>query len=466
MNRVRVSARVALAGSLLTLLLLAPGAATAGYLVEAHRQHTDRDHRISDVAAYVQQGKTRAEKKSWQKALTRKLAALHLSAQLTIASRTSKRSIYQPRPIASESKLQRSSPEPTASYVFPLAGGSESLRLTLFAGPLDRNRRLLVALASGLSAVLAGATLLLWAASRWLVAPLRRLNAQVDAVAGGDPIETRAGSRINVATAVAGMAARLAQTGEQDARLEAERRLLVSSIAHDLRTPLFSLRGYLDAIASGIGNPQERVDRAKQKAHQIDRLITSLFDYATADIDEHPRLQETDLAEAVTDTTTSFELAAQERNVELRLTGRAKSPVIIDRDGFARALGNVIDNALRYSPPGGAIDIAHGEDTNGAFVRVVDDGPGIPPDLLPHIFEPLTRGEHARDRRTAGVGLGLSIAARLLHNQGGTIDAANTPGRGATFTLRLSSKSTRDPQDGTRFSERLWTAVSDAAGSN
>jgi signal transduction histidine kinase len=110
---------------------------------------------------------------------------------------------------------------------------------------------------------------------------------------------------------------------------------------------------------------------------------------------------------------------------------------MIDRDAFARALGNVLDNALHYSPPGSAIDIIQGEDTNGAFVQVMDDGPGIPPDLLPHIFEPLVRADDARDGRPSGTGLGLSIAARLLQNQGATIDAANTPGRGATFTLRL-----------------------------
>jgi signal transduction histidine kinase len=439
MSRLHVSVRVAVAVCVFAPLGFAAAATAAGYLVETHHQHADRDHRLAAAAAYVEHGATRAETKRWQEALTGKLAALGLSAQLALASPTSKRSIY-----ASGEPADRTKPsparQPTATDVFPLASGSgQSLRLNLFAPPLDRNRRLLVALACGLAALLAGAVLLLWTASRWLVAPLRRLSVQVDAIAGGDPIETRATSPIrevgNVATAVAGMAARLAQTAEQDARVDAERRLLVSSIAHDLRTPLFSLRGYLDAIATGIGNPRERLDRAREKAHQIDRLVTSLFDYARAEIDERPRLQTTDLAEAVTKATAGFELAADQRGVELRVAGRTGSPVTIDRDGFERALANVLDNALQHTPPGGTIDITCGEDTDGAFVQVVDDGPGIAPDLLPHIFEPMVRANS--NGRTGGTGLGLTIAVRLLANQGGTIHAANAPGHGAILTLRL-----------------------------
>ena len=290
--------------------------------------------------------------------------------------------------------------------------------------------------------------LLLWAARRWLVAPLRRLSEQVDAIAGGDRIETRATSPIrevgNVATAVAGMAARLAQTAEHEARVDAERRLLVSSIAHDLRTPLFSLRGYLDAIATGIGNPRERLDHAREKARQIDRLVTSLFDYARAEIDERPRLQTTDLAEAVTNATAGFELAADQRGIELRVAGQTGPRVTIDRDGFERALANVLDNALRHTPQGGTITVSCGDDTYGAFVQVRDDGPGIAADLLPHIFEPMIRADNNGHR--GGTGLGLTIAARLLKHQGGTIHATNAPGHGAILTLRVPRVSTQPVQ--------------------
>jgi signal transduction histidine kinase len=443
MSRLHVSVRVALAVGVFAPLALATAATAAGYLVETHHQHADRDHRLAAAAAYVEHGATLIGTKRWQQGLTGELAALRLSAELTLVSPTSKRSIYASTEPAGGTKPPpppSTGGQPTATYVVPLAGGSgQSLRLNLFAVPLDRSQRLLVALVCGLAGLLAGAVLLLWTASRWLVAPLRRLSAQVDAIAGGDPIGTRAASPIQevgtVATAVAGMAARLAQTAERDAQVEAQRRLLVSSIAHDLRTPLFSLRGYLEAIATGIGDPRERLDRAREKAQQIDRLVTGLFDYARAEIDERPRLQSTDLAEAVTKVTADFELAADERGVELRVAGHTDSPVTIDRDGFERALANVLENALRHTSQGGTIEITCGEDTDGAFVQIVDDGPGIAADLLPHIFEPMVRANS--NGRTDGTGLGLTIAARLLGNQGGTIDAANAPGHGAILTLRL-----------------------------
>ncbi len=449
MRRLRASLRVALAVSVLALVLLTAGATAVGYLVEARNQRSDRAHRLAAAAAYVNHHATQAETTRWQQAVTRKLTTLGLRAQLTMVWLGGKRVVYVSSDLvaATTPAPRRSTPaattpsspsaaQPTATYLFPLARGSgKTLTLDLYAPSLDRTRPVLVALASGLASLLAGAMLLIWAASRWLVAPLRRLNTQVDAIAGGDPFETRATSPIreveNVATAVAGMAARLAQTAEHDARLEAERRLLVSSIAHDLRTPLFSLRGYLDAIATGIGDPGERLDRARAKAQQIDRLVTGLFDYARADIDERPRLQTTDLAETVTDATAAFELAADERGVRLQVTAHTRPSVTIDRDGFERALANVLDNALRHTPRGGTVDVACGEDAGHAFVRVIDDGPGIAPDLLPHLFELTARA--ASNSRIDGAGLGLTIAARLLRNQG----AANAPPRGAILTIRL-----------------------------
>ncbi len=446
MSRPRVSFRVAFAVCVLGLLLLVAAASAAGYLVEAYRQQNDRDHRLAAVAAYVEDGKAHVEARQWQQTLTGRLAALGLGASLTLVGPPDGKRLVYNQAAYQGSHKRPAGTQPSATYVFLLATGSHSsLRLTLYDLPLDRNRRLLVAFAFGLAALLAGATLLIWAASRWIVAPLRRLSTQVDAIAGGDPIDTRATSAIrevdNVAAAVAGMATRLAQTAEQDARVEAERRLLVSSIAHDLRTPLFSLRGYLDAIAAGIGNPHERLDRARAKAGQIDRLVTSLFDYALTDVDQQPRLQTTDLAETVRRVTASFDLAADERGVELRLAAGTNAQVAIDPDGFDRALGNVIDNALRHTPRGSAIDVTCDEDAEGAYVQVIDDGPGIPPELIPRVFEPMVRAVTARNGGTGGTGLGLTIAARLLRNQGGTIRAGNAPGRGATFTLRLPTTS-------------------------
>jgi signal transduction histidine kinase len=455
MRRPCASVRVALAVCVLVLVLVTAGATAAGYLVEAHGQSSEQARRLSAAAAYVSRYAARAGTPRWQQALTSRLTALGLRAQLTVVGLGGKRVVYAStglvartppagRPARAASAAALATPgaaRPTATYLFPLAvGPGTTLTLDLYAPSPDPARPVLVALASGLAVLLAGAMLLIWAVSRWLVTPLRRLSTQVDAIAGGDPLEAREASPIreveNVAAAVAGMATRLAQTAEHDARLEAERRLLVSSIAHDLRTPLFSLRGYLDAIASGLGNPAKRLDRARAKAEQIDRLVSGLFDYARADIDERPRLHSADLAEAVIDAAAAFELAAGERGVRLQVTAHARPSVMIDRDGFDRALANVLDNALRHTPRGGTVDVACGEDAPGqAVVRVTDDGPGIASDVLSGLFELTARP--ARGSHTGGAGLGLTIAARLLRSQGGTIEAANAPPRGAVLTIRL-----------------------------
>ena len=447
MRQLRVSMRVALAVSVLALVLLAAAATASGYIIEAQNASTDRAHRLAAAAAFVERGATHAETTRWQQALTRKLTDLGLRAQLTIVWPGGKRAVYVSNGLSATTTryapaTTQSSPragQPTRTYLFPLAQGSQTLAVDLYVSSPDRTRTVLVALASGLAALLAGVLLLTWVASRWLVAPLLRLSLQADAIAGGDPFETQATSPIreveNVAMAVTGMAARLAQAAESDAQLEAQRRLLVSSIAHDLRTPLFALRGYLDAIATGIGDPHERLDQARAKALQIDRLVTGLFDYARAEIGERPRLHTADLAQAVIDATAAFERTADERGVKLQMTAHARPSVTIDTDEFDRALANVLDNALRHTPRGGTVDVACGEEADHAFVRVIDDGPGIGPDILPHLFA--LSGRAAFNSRTNGAGLGLTIAARLLRNQGGTIDAANSTQRGAILTLRL-----------------------------
>jgi Flp pilus assembly protein TadG len=124
MSRIRVSARVALAVSLLALLLLSAGAAAAGYLVEARNQRIDLAHGLADAAAYVEHGATQAETTRWQQALTGELTTLGLSAQLTMVSPGGKRVIYVSKELALTTTPAPGRPaaQPTATYVFPLSG--------------------------------------------------------------------------------------------------------------------------------------------------------------------------------------------------------------------------------------------------------------------------------------------------------------------------------------------------------
>ena len=181
MSRLRGSTPLALAVCVLALLALAAAASAAGYLLEAHRQRTDRDHRLAAAAAYVQHDKAQAETTGWH-SLTEKLAALGLSAQLTMTFPTGKdrrsphriaggsavRTIRSTPVVAGSSTVEHSPsmvrtrrPAPRRRATpFPLVGAASALGLDLYAPPLDRTRELLVALASGLAALLLGGTLL------------------------------------------------------------------------------------------------------------------------------------------------------------------------------------------------------------------------------------------------------------------------------------------------------------------
>ena len=186
---------------------------------------------------------------------------------------------------------------------------------------------------------------------------------QVDRIAGGELALASTRSRVSevetVSAALRDMAAALERTGDRDARVEEARRFLVTAVAHDLRTPLFSLRGYLEAIATGIRGADDYLPRAQAKAAQLERLVGSLFAYARDEyLDEAPLLVVADLGDVVRETLAGFEPAMLERSVTYRATGADGVLALLDRDRLERVLGNLVDNAVRLSPEGGTIEAA------------------------------------------------------------------------------------------------------------
>ena len=284
----------------------------------------------------------------------------------------------------------------------------------------------LTAGALGLAAALALAVGLL---NRWVLRPLARLAADADRIAGGElavtPVETRAREVAQVRDALGGMAGALDAALGASAAAERDRRFLVSAIAHDLRTPLFTLRGSLEAIEHGIGNG-DALARAQRKADHLDRLVGDLFVFARA---EHARdargSEEVDLGEIARRAAESVELG------DVRLVLAIPGPVRAHGDPVAleRVLTNLLDNAIRHAHTRVEVAITPGR------VEVADDGPGFSPDDLPHVFEPLFRGDRARGGGHAG--LGLAIARRLARSHGGDVHAANAAAGGARVTVTL-----------------------------
>jgi signal transduction histidine kinase len=292
----------------------------------------------------------------------------------------------------------------------------------------------LAAAAAGLAAALVLAVMLL---NRWVLRPLARLAADADRIAGGElevePVRTRAREVAQVGEAMQGMAGALGSALGASAAAARDRRFLVSAIAHDLRTPLFTLRGSLEAIEHGLADG-DALARAQRKAAHLDRLVGDLFSFARAEqARDAPAGEDVDLAEIARRAAETV----QPGRVRLALTGAARAPAHGDPVALERALTNLLDNALRHARDRVEVRVSPGR------VEVSDDGPGFAPEDLPHVFEPLYRGDKARGG--GGAGLGLAIARRLARAHGGDVVAANAPEGGARVTLTLAALRERVP---------------------
>lgn len=285
---------------------------------------------------------------------------------------------------------------------------------------------------------------------RPFVRSLRAVRQAARSVAEGDMTVDLPRSRIGevdeVNTAFAAMTAELNRSLEQQASLEQERRLFIAAIAHDLRTPLFSLRGYLEGLESGVADTPAKRDRylaiANEKARTLDRLVAELFDYARLEY-LGPSLARTDLdlAELLQDLVDGLRPQADARGLTIELWPHDHScPIEADREQLARAATNLIDNALRYTPAGGRVDVACGVAAGDAWFTVSDSGPGIDAKDLPHLFQPLYRGHHEGETGPEGAGLGLAIAQRIVAAHHGSIHAGNADRGGAVFTVRLPAR--------------------------
>jgi signal transduction histidine kinase len=297
-----------------------------------------------------------------------------------------------------------------------------------------------IALAAGLVALAGALALVLVLLRRWVLRPLAGLAADADRIAGGelevDPLPTRAREVAQVGEALRGMAGGLREALSTSAAAERERRFMVTAIAHDLRTPLFTLRGSLEAIERGVGDGNY-LDRAQDKAAHLDRLVSDLFTFSRLEYaGEALADREVDVVEVVRRAAETVEPLAAARGCALEVRGDV-APLAVrgDAEALLRVVTNLLDNATRHGRT--RVTLGAQRENGSVLVEVADDGPGFPPDDLPRVFDPLFRSDRARAGSTGGTGLGLAIARRLARAHGGDVEAANDPGGGARATLTL-----------------------------
>jgi len=225
---------------------------------------------------------------------------------------------------------------------------------------------------------------------------------------------------------------------------DALRRELVANVSHDLRTPLASLRGYLETLklkgdALPAAERREYLDVAERQSRRLGRLVGELFELAKLDAREtRPERERFAVDELLQDLAQKFRLPAARRGVRIETELSAGAPPVwADIGLIERVLENLIGNAIRHAGEGGAIRLVARPVTGTVEVRVFDTGGGIPPDEIPRIFDRHHQVEDAHDDRSGRAGLGLAIAKRILELHGSGIEATSAPGVGTTFAFAL-----------------------------
>jgi two-component system sensor histidine kinase BaeS len=227
---------------------------------------------------------------------------------------------------------------------------------------------------------------------------------------------------------------------ERLAAVETTRRRILADLAHEMRTPLATIDAHLEAVEDGVRNlDQDTFGVLRDSTHRLHRLAEDIAAVSHAEeggLDIHLcAVDPATLAEAAAG-------AAHDRytakDVRLQTRLRTHHPVLADPDRIGQVLTNLLDNALRHTPPGEAVTLECDRVERWIQYTVADTGEGIPAEHLGHVFDRFFRVDTARDRAHGGSGIGLSIAKALVEAHGGGISVdSHGPGRGATFTVRL-----------------------------
>ncbi|OPY58969.1 MAG: Sensor histidine kinase YycG [Pelotomaculum sp. PtaU1.Bin035] len=228
-------------------------------------------------------------------------------------------------------------------------------------------------------------------------------------------------------------------------KLELLRRDFVANVSHELRTPLTSIQGFLEALMDGtIGESQNRERYLKvihQETLRLNRLIHELLDLALIESGEvRWELNPIDVTSLVSRVLLKLkpQMELQQVEVEQAIPGDL-TLMLGNEDRIEQVLTNLVENAVRYSPPGSTISVRSAERKGKITVEVADRGPGIPPEDLPHIWERFHRVEKSRSRSLGGTGLGLAIARQIIEAHGGQVDVQSEVGRGSTFSFTLGT---------------------------
>jgi len=231
--------------------------------------------------------------------------------------------------------------------------------------------------------------------------------------------------------------------------LETSRRDLVANVSHELKTPITAIRAHLENLLDGVEEPDvETLQVMLAQSERLGRLVEQLLDLSKLESGDVPlRRESVALAPLVSRVMSEIEVASSGRDVDVASDLPEDLPQIeADAERMHQVIFNLVDNAVRFTPEGGAVRIVAQQHNGSIEVRVADTGVGIPPEALPRLFERFYRVDPARARDGGGTGIGLAIARSVVEAHGGTIRAESLPGKGSTFTFDLPIASPAAPE--------------------
>ena len=276
-----------------------------------------------------------------------------------------------------------------------------------------------------------------WLLSRYLTRPIRELTAATRAVADGDLEQT---VPVRSADELGQLAGSFNQMNQQLARSRDLRRQMTADIAHELRTPLSVILGHADGIHDGVlPLSVETVDIIRDEATRLERLIDDLRTLSLSDAGELSLDKENLIPQKLLqDARLLFNPRAQKKNIQLNVnTGEDLPEIYADHARMLQVLGNLVENALRYTPDNGEIELSAQKIENTIQLSVRDSGKGLRPEQAAHIFDRFYRADPSRQRDGSGSGLGLAISKSIVEGHGGRIWAESKEGEGLTVNIVL-----------------------------
>ena len=314
----------------------------------------------------------------------------------------------------------------------------------LYLGTADRfnvfsSEGLLRTLATALGVLLLAALVTVFAGRR-LVRPIQALTGAAQRMATGD---RRARVPVSGNDEVSRLGHAFNAMASSIERNEQQRRVMVSDVAHELRTPLSNIRGYLEAGEDGVVPLDRTLIRSLlEETALLERLVSDLQELALADAGMlRLHREERDVTELAQQAVAAHRTQAEAAGVSLGLSASGPAIAEVDPARIRQALGNLVANAVKFTPAGGSVSVSVRGGGNGVELAVTDTGPGISPEHLPHLFDRFYRADPSRSRSTGGSGLGLAITKHLVEAHDGWVGVSSTPGRGSVFTIRLPARS-------------------------